>query len=72
MNATAHMASNGNVGDGYIPGFAGQKSKQKARAQGMDEFIEEWAQSFEQPYGIGQHSQADATPSALDTGATRP
>ena len=46
MNATAHMAFNGNVGDEYIPGFAGPKSKKKAKA--MDEFIERRAQSFEQ------------------------
>ena len=49
MNTTAHMASNGNVGEKYIPGSAGPKSKEKARAQGMDEFIGEWAQSFERP-----------------------
>ena len=46
MNATAHMASNGNVGDDYIPGSAGPKSKKRAMA--VDEFIEGWAQSFEQ------------------------
>ena len=46
MNATAHMASNGNVGDEYIPGSAGPKSTKKAKA--MDQFIAGWAQSFEQ------------------------
>ena len=46
MNATAHMASNGNVGDEYIPGSAGPKSTKKAKA--MDKFIAGWAQSFEQ------------------------
>ena len=49
MNATAQMASDGNVGDEYVPGSAGPKSKKKARAQGMDEFIGEWAQSFDKP-----------------------
>ena len=38
MNATAHMASNGNVGDEYIPGSTGPKSTKKANA--MDKFIE--------------------------------
>ena len=46
MHATAHMASNGNVGEEYIPRSAGPKSKKKARV--MDEFVEGWAQSFEQ------------------------
>ena len=46
MNATAHMASNGNVGDEYIPGSAGPKSTKKAKA--MDQFISGWAQSYEQ------------------------
>ena len=46
MSATAHMASNGNVGDEYIPGSAGPKSTKKAKT--MDKFIERWAQSFEQ------------------------
>ena len=38
MGATDHSASNGNVGDEYIPGSAGPKSKGEAKA--MDEFIE--------------------------------
>ena len=46
MNATAHMTSNGNVGDEYIPGSAGPKSTKKAKAMGK--FIEGWVQSFEQ------------------------
>ena len=46
MNATAHIASNGNFGDEYIPGSAGPKSTKRANA--MDQFIAGWAQSFEQ------------------------
>ena len=65
MNATAHMASNGNVGDEYIPGSAGPKSTKKAKA--MDQFIAGWAQSFEQQV-IGQHPQANAATSTIDTG----
>ena len=42
MNATAHMASNGNVGDECIPGSAGPKSTKKAKA--IDQFIAGWAQ----------------------------
>ena len=45
-NATAHMTSNINVGDEYIPGSAGPKSTKKAKA--MYQFIARWAQSFEQ------------------------
>jgi hypothetical protein len=65
MNATAHVASNGNVGDKYIPGSAGPKSTKKAKA--MDKFIEGWAQSFEQ-WVIGRHPQANVTTSTLGTG----
>ena len=33
MNATTHMASNGNVGDEYILGSKGPKSTKKAKAK---------------------------------------
>jgi hypothetical protein len=42
MDATAHMASDGDVGDEYIPGSAGPKSTKKAKA--IDQFIAGWAQ----------------------------
>ena len=49
MNATAHMASNANLGDEYIPGRAGPKTQKKAKSQGVDDFIGNLAQSFNQP-----------------------
>ena len=39
MNATAHMASNSNVGDEYIPGSAGPKSTKNIKAMDSDQDI---------------------------------